>query len=80
MYPLSGGTINDIDLMVSHNEAYLENLCENENIASHDNEVEDEASPLNQPSQFEAPILPSPKGVKDVTVMMNLTCPWWLSR
>ena len=59
--PYSVDTINDIDFMVFQNEANLENVCENENIASHSNEVEDEASPLNQPSQFEAPSSPKHK-------------------
>ena len=62
LWSYSGDTIDDIDLMVSHNEANLEILGQNENIVALDNKV-DKASPIgvNQPSKFEAPSSSKPK-------------------
>ncbi|XP_039141198.1 uncharacterized protein LOC120278473 [Dioscorea cayenensis subsp. rotundata] len=53
----SGNTIDEIDLLVSQNTVNLENLGESPNTHEHDNEGQDEASPMatNQQSQTQAP-------------------------
>ncbi|KAH7672088.1 hypothetical protein IHE45_09G030500 [Dioscorea alata] len=62
----SANTIDEIDLLVSQNTVNLENLGENPNTGVHDDEGEDEASPMatNQQSQTEAPSSSRPKKSK----------------
>ncbi|KAH7688470.1 Myb/SANT-like domain-containing protein [Dioscorea alata] len=53
----SGNTIDEIGLLVSQNTVNLENLGENPNTGVHDDEEQDEASPMatNQQSQTQGP-------------------------
>ncbi|XP_039134178.1 uncharacterized protein LOC120271561 [Dioscorea cayenensis subsp. rotundata] len=62
----SGNTIDEIDLLVSQNTVNLENLGESPNTHEHDNEGQDEASPMatNQQSQTQAPSSSSHKKSK----------------